>query len=73
MTIFVEQAGRQVTTHAPVADRSDPLNFRTESVDQEETFWTAMRSAQPYNPEKIIPFELTDEEWDVFWRAVHDE
>ena len=69
----VQQIGRKTIMRAPVIERSDLLDFRTESTAQEEAFWAATRSAQPYDPEKVVPFELTDEEWDAFWEVLHDE
>ena len=73
MTASIQQVDQKATAHIPVVRNSDPLSFRAESRVQEEAFWAAMKSAQPYSSEKTVPFELTDGEWDAFWEAVNGE
>jgi len=73
MTSIVQQFDQRATLSTTITEQTKPLDFRQEPNVQEEAFWTALHAAQPYDPETIVPFVLTDEEWDTFWKAVHDE
>jgi len=67
----IRQVGRKTVMHSPVIGKYELPDFRTESAAQEEVFFHAMASAQPYDPDEVVPCELTEEEWGTFWEAVH--